>query len=126
MVSTARRSLDAAKDVLDGARATVNTARVSLDAANLALQAASATYNVGSKAAGKIASFGINGLISIREISFDVNLSVANGGSFSGSVRANFLGQTEVTVRLNINVRDITSMAKQLANRIGDDFSSLF
>ncbi len=104
----------------------MNIARLSLDVANAALQAALATYKVGIKAAEKIANFSINGLISIREISFDVDLSVASGGSFSGLVRASFLRQAEISVSLKIDTRDITSMAKQLTGEIENDFLLLF
>ncbi len=125
-VSVAQKSVDAAEGVLKAAQATVNAARGSLNAAKEVLKATSDTFKVGSEVARKIADFGVNGLISIREISFDVNLSVASGGSFSGSVRASFLGQADISVSLRIDMRDITSMAKQLADEIGNAFSSLF
>lgn len=122
----AQEGLSAAQTTLKAAQATVDAARVSLDAVNAVLQAVSDTYKLGSDVAGKITSFGINGLVSIHEITFNAELSVANGGSFSGSVKARFLGHAQVTVRININLRDITAMAKQLADEIGAGFSSLF
>ena len=61
-----------------------------------------------------------------KEISFSANLDVAAGGSFSGSVRAVFAGAAETTVSININLHDIISMAKQLADHIGSEFSSIF
>ena len=125
-VNAAQGSLKVAEGVLEAAKAVVSTAKYSLDAANGILEAAQVTYQVGTDVAGRIASFGLNGLVNIREISFDVDLSAASGGSFSGSVRAVFLGQAEVTVSLSVNLRDIVSMAKQLAERIGDGFASLF
>ena len=84
------------------------------------------SFAVGLKAANAVARFGVNGLISIREISFRTNLDVAARGSFSGSVRAVFAGAAEKTISLNINLHDITSIAKQLANHIGNGLSSLF
>ena len=122
----ARQSLDAAEAALVAAQDIVNAARSSLDAAVGVLEAASQTYRAGSLAAQKIAEVGVNGLISIREISFDVSLSAASGGSFAGSVRVSFLGQTEVSVGLSINMQDITAMARQLADRVGNGLSSLF
>lgn len=126
VVDESRRSLDAANAALNGARGVVNTAQVGLRAANLALEAAQRTYQVGSRAAAEIARVGVNGLISIREIQFDAELSVAAGGSFSGKVTASFLGTADVTVSLNINMNDVAAMARQLANQIGDGLSGLF
>ena len=84
-------------------------------------------FVVGLDAANAIANFGVNGLISIQEISFSANLDVAAGGSFSGSVnvRAVFAGAAETTVSININLHDITSMTKheQLVDHIGSGFS---
>ncbi len=126
IVRIARHSLVVAEGTLRAVQATVNTARVSLHVANAVLHAASNTYRVGTEAAHKITQFGLNGLIDIRMMTFDVNLNVANGGSFSGLVRVRFFGHAESTIHLHINLRDITAMAKQLADRIGNHFSSLF
>ena len=46
--------------------------------------------------------------------------------SFSGSVRAVFAETAQTTVSIHINLHDITSMAKQLADHIGKDFSLLY
>ena len=94
--------------------------------AEQALEGVNKAFAVGIEAASAVASFGLNGLISIIRISFRANLNHAAGGSFSGSVRAVFAGAAEATVSLNINLHDITSMAKQLADHIGNGFSSLF
>ncbi len=107
-VRGARHSVDVADGALVAAQRVVNTARGTLDAAVAVLEAASQTYRLGTEAASAIASVGVNGLVSIRAISFDVSLGAANSGSFSGSVRANFLGQAEVNIGLEINMRDIT------------------
>ena len=125
-VDEARGVLDAAEAALIPLRAAVDAAQVVVDGAEAALEGVKQAFAVGLEAANAIANFGLNGLISIREISFNANLDVAAGGSFSGSVRAVFAGAAEVTVSININLHDITSMAKQLADRIGNSFSSLF
>ena len=125
-VNTARGTLDAAKAALIPLQAAVDAAQVVVDGAEQALEGVKAAFAVGLQAANAIANFGLNGLISIREISFNANLDVAAGGSFSGSVRAVFAGAAETTVSINIDLRDITSMARQLADHIGDAFSSLF
>ncbi len=126
VVNSAKSSLDVANAALVSAQGVVNAASKSLDVANLALEAAKETYKLGSEAANIIAQVGLNGLITIREFSFDVSLSEADGGSFAGSARARFAGGAEVSVKLNIDLRDITSMAKQLANHIGSGLSDIF
>ena len=126
VVNTARGTLDAAKAALIPLEAAVTAAQATVDGAEQALEGVKAAFAVGLQAANAIANFGLNGLISIREISFSANLDVAAGGSFSGSVRAVFAGAAETTVSLNINLHDITSMAKQLADHIGGGFSLLF
>ena len=125
-VNTARGTLDAAKAALIPLQATVDAGRLAVTGAEEALEGVKEAFAVGLRAANTIASLGLNGLISIREISFSANLDVAAGGAFSGSVRAVFAGAAETTVSLNINLHDITSMAKELADHIGNGFSSLF
>ena len=126
VVEGARQTLTLAKLALEAAQEIVDASQVTLDIANGVLEAAAATYRFGTEAATAIAEFGLTGLINIREISFDVGLSAATGGQFSASIRASFLGSDEVTLSLSINVRDIVSIAKDLAEEIGEGFSSLF
>ena len=123
VVDKGRFTLDAAKGVLQGVKGVVNAAKHTLDVAKIALEAAKQTYKAGAKAATALTSFALNDLFNIKEVSFDVQLSVANGGSFSGRVKARILGNN-VNVALRINVRDVTSMAKQLAEEAIDGLSS--
>ena len=118
--------MDAAKAALIPLQAAVTAAQATVDGAEEALEGVKAAFAVGLQAANAIANFGLNGLISIQEISFGANLDVAAGGSFSGSVMAVFAGAAETTVSISINLHDIISMAKQLADHIGSEFSSLF
>ena len=118
--------LEAAKAALIPLQAAVDAAQIAVDGAEATLEGLKVTFATALQAANAIANFGLNGLISIREISFSASLDVAAGGSFSGSVRAVFAGAAEVTVSFNINLYDITSMARQLADHIGSGFSSLF
>ena len=124
-VNSARITLDAAKLTLEGAMRAVNTARDSLNVANLALEAARRTYRAGAEAATALTRFAANAndLFSIRTITFDVTLSAASGGSFSGRVSARIFGRN-VNVALNINLRNIASMARQLAEEAIDGLSS--
>ena len=122
----AQGTLNGANRALDGARDAVNAARRSLNAANAVLDTARRVHAVGSRAATLITRFTLSGLLSIREISFDVALGDANGASFGVSVRASFLEAPETTLRVTINLRDLGGIARDLANHIGEGFSSLF
>lgn len=125
VVDTSRHALDVANAGLETARGVVRAAESSIDVAVAALEGTQQLYRAAAQAATVISSFGLNGLIDIHEVSFDAELGIVSGGSFAGEVRASFLGQSAV-VSLDINVRGITSMARQLAGHIGDGFSSLF
>ena len=126
LVDSTRSTLDAAKAALVPLEAAVDAAQLTVDGAEETLRGVQAAFAVGLQAANAIANFGLNGLVSIREISFNARLDVAAGGSFSGSVRAVFAGAAETTVSFDVNLYDITSMARQLAEHIGSGFSSLF
>ena len=123
VVDTSRVALDVAKGVLEGAKRTVSAAKGALDAANAALEAAKQTYRAGADAASALARFALNDLFNIKEITFDVSLSVASGGSFSGRVSARILGR-DVNAAVSVNVHDIASMAKQLADKAISGLSS--
>ena len=125
IVDNSRWTLHVAKGVLEGAKGVVSAAKHSLDVVNLALEAAKQTYKVGAAAANAIAQFALKDLFNIKEMTFDVSLSAANGGSFSVGVKARILGN-DVNVNAQINVRDITSVAKQLAEEAIGGLSSFF
>ena len=125
-MNAAGKSLKVAQLSLVAARAVVGEAEIALDAANIVLEATKQVYKLGAKAAELIADYGINGLISIQYIRFDAELSVAAGGRFSGSVRAQFLGGAQTTIALDIDLYDVTSMASQLADHIDNGLSGLF
>ena len=125
-MDSSRGTLEAAKAALALPEAALRAAEEGVDFAQKAVDGVEAAYAAGLEAAEFIAKLGLNGLISIREISFDVSLGAAAGGSFSGSVTAVFGGAAEVTISFNINLYDITSMVKQLVDQIGDGLSSLF
>lgn len=126
VVDASRHSLEVAKAALTTPQLALTAAEGTVTAAQHTLDGIKIAFAAGLKAAEFIAKLGLNGLISIREISFDVSLDAAAGGAFSGSVRAVFAGNAEVTVSLNINLYDITSMVKQLVKHIGDGLSDLF
>ena len=126
IVDSSRVTLEAAKAALALPEAALRAAEEGVNLAQTAVDGVEAAYAAGLEAAEFVAKLGLNGLISIREISFDVSLGAASGGSFSGSVTAVFGGAAEVTISFNINIYDITSMVKQLVDQIGDGLSSLF
>lgn len=117
-VDKSRHSLDVAIAALEVIKVQVSAAQVSLDAAIAALEVVEQTYRVGVEATKLIVRLQVQGVIDIREITFDASLSVANTGKFQCSVRATFAGLAEVTVGVAINLRDLTSIAKELANKV--------
>lgn len=125
-MDASRYSLEVAKAGLYIPEAALEVAEQTVAAASFALEGVEAAFAAGLKAAEFIAKLGLNGLISIREISFDTSLDAASGGSFSGSIRAVFLGAAEVTVSLHVNLYDISAMVKEIVEYIGDGLSSLF
>ena len=126
VVDASRHTLEVAKAGLAIPEAALIVAEQGVVVAQAAVDGIEAAYAAGLKAAEFIANLGLNGLISIRQISFDISLDAAFSGSFSGSVKAVFLGAAEVTISFDINLYDITSMVKQLVDQIGDGLSSLF
>ena len=126
IVDASRHTLELAKAGIAIPQATLIAAEATVGVAQKGLDGIEAAYAAGLKAADFIARIGLNGLISIRQISFDVSLDAAAGGSFSGSIKAVFAGSAEVTVSLKINLYDIISMVKQLVDHIGDGLSDLF
>lgn len=113
-----RRSLDAANAALDAVRELLRTCQHSLGLATAALEAVKQTYRVGAEAANLVARVGLDGAIAIRKISFNVPLSTADSGAFECSVRVSFAGQAKVTIDVAINLRNLTSIARELANRV--------
>ena len=125
-LGTTRQTLNDANAAISGLQEAVNVAQQGVTAAEGVVSGVQTTYAAGLQAADFISRLTINSLISIREISFDVSLAAAASGSFSGSITAAFAGAAETTISLNVNLYDITSMASELADHIGNGLSSLF
>ena len=126
VVQSAQASLSVAEAQLAAAQRDADSAGATLQAANAALTTATVANQLGTEAAETIARVGLNGLVSIREIVFDESLSVADGGAVTAFIRASFLGQADHFLFMSINLRDITAIARDLAEQIGNGFSSLF
>ena len=56
-----------------------------------------------------MASLGLGGLIDIQKLKFDVQLSVAKSGKFSGSITVRFLGGNPKTFGFYIQLRYVTT-----------------
>ena len=125
IVDSSRLVLDIANGVLEGAKGVISAASHTLDIAIFALEAIKQTYRVGAEAANAVAQFTLKDLFSIKEMIFNVALGVANGGSFDVDVKGRILGK-DVDVSVNINIQDINSVAKLLAEEVIDGLSSFF
>ena len=116
IIDNSRWTLDVAKGVLSGAQGIVKTARGVLDIAIEALEVVKKAYRVGVNAISAITSFGLTKIINISEIYFKVKLGDAEGGEFQCRVKGVLMGQN-INVRLEINTRDVSSVARSLAER---------
>ena len=117
LVGKSKGILRAAKVVLEGAKHLVRTGKRSLDIVNAFLEGVKRAYQAGTKAVSAIARYGLGGVFDIREIAFDVGLSTAATGHFRVSVTVNIFRHTK-RLSLNINLKDITSFAKSLGEKI--------
>ena len=125
LVDQSRRVLDVAIAALEVAKGAVNFAKLPFDAAVAALEAVKQTYRVGVEAGNQIARFGLGGVVNLKEITFDVSLSAAAGGSFGGSVRGCLAGNN-VQLNININLHDVVAIARQIADHVISGLSSIF
>ena len=80
---------------------------------------------MGVEAANQIRRLGSGGIVNLKEICIDDLLSAAAGGSFAGSVRGCLVGNN-VELNININLHDITAIARQIADHVIDGLSSVF
>ena len=131
--ATAKGALDAAGATIKGlghtldiAKGTLTAAQKATDATKIVLTEAAKSLSVVKGAMqgtvdifNKITSFGLNGVFSIEEITFDAQLGNAALGKFSLSIRAKILGKTE-TLSVNADIHDIIStIVNPLAKKIG-------
>ena len=82
------------------------------------LSAVQKTYELGAAAATKIVSLGLSGIIRIREITFDVEISVASGGSFAGTIEAKFFNTNFKKFGFELNLKDVAKLASNLASDV--------
>lgn len=119
-------ALHIARRILWFAKKIIRVARRSLDVAKRFLTAMARIYRFGMKAAHLIVKFALNGLISIRRIYFNVKLGMASSGHFIAEIDVVFFGHLRVQARIQLNIRSISSIAKEFARRMGRGLSKLF
>ena len=117
LVGKSRGILRAANVALEGAKRLVRAGKRSLDVVNAFLEGVKRAYQAGTKAISAIARFGLGGVFDIRKVAFDVGLSAAATGHFRVSVTVSIFRHTK-RLSLNINLRNITSFAKILGQKI--------
>ena len=126
IVRSSRHVLKVANAGLHTAQFVVKGARQSLDAAKLVLRAVNHAHRFGVKASNIIVRYGLNGIISIRKITFDTQLGIASRGHFAAGIDVTFLRKKRVRARFKVNLRSISSMAKQLVRWVGRGITRLF
>ena len=77
------------------------------------------------RAVEKIALHTLEEIINLKEITFDASLGVAATGSFSGSVSTCIEGRN-VNLNIHVNLYDVISIARQIADYIIPGLSELF
>jgi len=63
--------------------------------------------------------------VEITEVSFSEGIAAASGGKFSATVKARFFGDTDVSFSVKLDLNDLFSAAKEVANWLKDYFSKL-
>ena len=122
---TTRHTLDVARIAFRAAEEVLSGAQQAVNIASNALEIVEDTYQLGIEVAADIAQFGLTETVNIKEITFDVSLSAASSGRFAASVNARLLG-VDASVRVNLDLRDITRAAAELADHVVDGLSDLF
>lgn len=126
-VEESSHTLDLAKDALTLAEYAVDGAEGCLDLAVDVLKGVNEACKLALDLAKLIKQFSgdFEDIIDIKKITFDAKLSEANIGSFDVTLTGVFLGE-EKTLELYIDLRNIASICKQLAEHIGEGFSKFF
>ena len=109
--------LYAAEGVIYGLEVIVDNARVVLDVAVAILEAIKLTVAVGLAALEAITKFLLTGIIDIREIGFDVHLSLFSHGSISAYVDVSFFSQDPVRLSVTLPIINPLAIVKDLAER---------
>ncbi|CAH1781115.1 unnamed protein product [Owenia fusiformis] len=113
-------SMNAAKGLMDAAAFLVEKSTNAVTGAQLALDGVNEAQKAGLKAASFITRLTLGGIINIKEISFNVELAVANTGEFGGTIVVSFLGRSDDTFSFQIKLYSIESMVGILVDKVKD------
>jgi hypothetical protein len=106
-----------AEAAIHGLKVIVDATKIILDVAIAALEVVKVTVAVGLKALEAITKFLLTGIINIKEIGFDVHLSLFSHGRISAYVVASFFGSNPITLQVTIPLINPLAIAKDLAER---------
>ena len=123
LVDKSRHALDIVKIALTVAQGVLHGAKVVLDGAKLFLEGVKITYKIGVSAIIALTDFVLTEIINIREIHFRVALSAAKGGEFMCRIKGVLLAQN-LDLEVKFNTKDITSLIKNIADRVFSGLSS--
>jgi hypothetical protein len=110
--------LTAVEGVIHGLTVIVDNARFVLDVAKGIVTAVQATVAVGLAAFKAVTEFLLTGIINIKEIGFDVQLSAFSHGSISAYVEASFFRQDTVRVEVTLPLFNPFAIVSDLADRV--------
>ncbi len=113
-IRKAAKLLDEAKKAYNKAKDKVNGFKNDLKKAKAVLVNIEKTFRVGLKFLDYIRKRGLQAIIHIKRVWFDVSLQSANGGVFSGGVEMDFLGNQKLNPKISYNLRRIADFAKKL------------
>lgn len=125
LLLAAEGALEVVKAVVDKSRVALTIANGILEAAKGVIEVTKITVKAGLDAASAIARFGLGGVIDVRSASFDVLLSVASGGYLRASITVQLMGGAPITFGIDVNFKDLWSMALSLAEKAFDGISDL-
>ncbi len=126
VVGASKHGFNLANHGLNGAKRLVSAAKKGLDVANRFLQGLAHAYQYAMKGLSWISKVGLGGLIHVKNISFDAQLSAARGGNFKAGFDVVFFRKYRKRFSININIRSISSIIQPVVKRMGSGFSSLF
>jgi hypothetical protein len=109
--------LTAVEGVIHGLTVIVDNARFVLDVAKGIVTAVQATVAVGLAAFKAVTEFLLTGIINIKEIGFDVQLSAFSHGSISAYVEASFFGSEVVRLEVTLPIINPLAIVKDLAEK---------
>ncbi len=117
--------LHAANAALWEAKKLVKFAGSTLDVAKRLLSAINWTYRYAIKAASWIVRYSLTGLISIRRIYFDASLNLVRSGHLAAAIDVTFLRSVRVNAKVDLNIKCILCIAKEVCKRMGRGIASL-